>query len=71
MKSGAKIYLKLLASDDLPKRIHKLKNGSLRSLLVRLNNPHSEPPCEKRDLIHGLALVESSDRFVKEPRKIL
>jgi hypothetical protein len=63
MKSGRKIYLTLLASEDVPRAVHQLRNGDLRSLLKRLKNPHGEPPCEKRDLIYGLAMIEGADRF--------
>lgn len=69
MKSGAEIYLTVLA-DPKPKRaIHRLKNGSLRSLITRLSQPHGEPPCEKRDLIHGLAMVEACDRWMRQKGK--
>lgn len=69
MRSGAQIYLKVLASENPCKAVRKLKNGPLRSLLQRLDHPHGEPPCDKRDQIHGLALVESSRRWVKQRRK--
>ena len=73
MKSGRKIYLTLLASEDVPRAaVHQLRNGDLRSLLKRLKNPHGEPPCDKRDLIHMLAIVELTNRFTEaKGQKIL
>jgi len=64
MKSGATIYLRVLASPKPKRTVHRLGNGSLRSLICRLQNPHGEPPCEKRDLIYGLAMVEACDRWM-------
>ena len=69
MKSGAKIYLRVLASEKPAKAVRRLKNGSLRSLLCRMDHPNAEPPCDKRDLIHGLAIVETSRRWMQEKGK--
>ncbi len=69
MKSGAEIYLKVMAAEKTGKAVRRLKDGSLRSLILRLKNPHGEPPCEKRDRIEGIALVEAAERWVKAKGK--
>jgi hypothetical protein len=70
VKSGAKIHRKLMEADQPAEAVRRLKNGSLRSLLIHLDKPHTHtgPPS---DLILGTALVEAAQRWVKKGRAVL
>lgn len=72
MKSGRKILLKLMASEDLQRDVHQLGNGDLRSLLKRMAKRPLKTPETRSSVIYGLAMVEAADRFTEgKGQKIL
>ena len=70
MKSGAKIHLKVLSAGKPEEAVIGLKNGSLRSLLIHLDQPHATAG-PASDRIHGAAMVEASKRWVEKGRAAL
>lgn len=63
MKSGMKIYVDLLESGDRMADIRQLKNGELRSLILRMGR-HGLQATETGGLIYGMAHVSATERFM-------
>lgn len=72
VKRGKLIYLKLRLGKHMPERIRHLGDRKLRSLLVFLEHASVEAEHEDgHNLLHGLAIVESSRRFTRMREGIL
>ena len=63
MKSGRKIYTRLLDSGDRWKAINRLKNGDLRSLIRHIGRQELTAS-ESGGLIYGMAMVSATERFM-------
>jgi hypothetical protein len=67
MKSGHELYLVLRHNGDVAGSLPLLKNGELRSLLAYLAKKNKRS--DTCDLIHGLALVDAAERFLRAKPK--
>ena len=63
MKSGRKIYTRLLESGDRMAAIRALGNGSLRSLILHIFRQELEAS-DTGSLICGMAHVSATERFM-------
>lgn len=72
MKSGRKIYGRLLAHGGEHKQKHfrRLSNGSLRSLILHLSTPDPDGSGVRADIL-GRAVCEAARRFVDKGKEIL
>lgn len=63
MKSGRKIYTRLLESGDRMAAIRALGNGSLRSLILHIAR-QGIAATEQGGLLYGMAHVSATERFM-------
>jgi hypothetical protein len=63
MKSGKKIYARVLLEDDRMAAIRALGNGDLRSLLLHIAR-QGITHTETGGLLYGMAHVSATERFL-------
>ena len=63
MKSGRKIYVRLLESGERMAAIRALDNGSLRSLILHIGH-QGIAASEQGGLLYGMAHVSATERFM-------
>lgn len=66
MKSGSKIFGKLLVEENIPPAMQQLRNGELRSLVAHCR---ATPLLERGRNILGMAIIEAATRWLKQGAK--